>query len=1036
MKRCKSCGQLTSQKVTTCPACGNHLVDDLKSIDGYKIQTIIHEGRSSLVCKAIKEDSKKSVSLRIFTQKSGVDDQVASRLEKELEELKKLPSEHFVQHFAIKKSKEGLWYRLSEWVDANDWGSIFMSGMLNDPRSMVTLFRNIASVLDLLHKRDHFMPYLILDDILIPKNKTKNLHIKINYKLSRFLNARATHHGPMLKKLLDCHPDIINERPINFKSGIWSLGKIFVELLTADHNLKSFSPKIDELNGLHPQLKVLLKIMLSDDPDLRPQTMGKVTQTLSHILDTMPYASKQASGYIKKSKIFNELQRLKKVVIFLVLIIIGTVAFGSLSWLYVNFDNNKKETSLSSFVESYTSSMAFIMVEYWLTNNKQIVYKNTIEGTAFLVDDSGYLLTNRHVACPWLDDASLFQTYQQYALLKKTVKFDYNMYLWFEGAKAFNRLPALSNSTETSDAYYLSSSYSSKGEGNLKIAGVPRISMKTGEMIKSPFKNDFAVLKIDGLPNTLKPLPLDVSLSSEEIKRLAPVIILGFPLGNRTQSDHINTSITRGHVRRTSKEIIQVDSSIYKGNSGGPAIDTRGKVIGIASGVVTDQISGYFKVTTPLSDFGLILPISGPAEFIKSIKNGQPQWDGILDFSLESKLEQITNLAVDNKFKQAADLSETMLKSSNASSLFYAAGMMNFCTKNFDQSKYYLKKLLSIEQKNTTPRLMLYIINWIKTQNDTDNLTDKIFKMAWYEEDEFLGYLATILKEKRSMNSGFIDYENRTEKSWRLFIEGLISEKNNQLAHAQKMFKLSILNAAANDWVYYLSFSRLNHIQEELAPYIKDKQDYKNQVSAFKKKAKENRKSAAEYKNTMAILIGKFESGQLNHEEKIQTYTQLLELDPENRTIIGRIAFYHAADNEWQKALDFINIYFKQPTRETALSLSLNLLKGEILKIIGMPKTSKNHLKKILKQTQDPWYRILIKHLISKPNEKVLTKLAGKKPEKLITMHTALGLWEESRQNTKQATHHYREALSSYLDDWNEYDLALGRIIHLRQAQN
>lgn len=86
----------------------------------------------------------------------------------------------------------------------------------------------------------------------------------------------ATHHGPMLQKLLDCHPDIINKRAIDFKSGIWSLGKLFIELLTADHNLKDFSSKVDGLKGLDPDLAVLIKIMLSDDPDLRPQTMRKV----------------------------------------------------------------------------------------------------------------------------------------------------------------------------------------------------------------------------------------------------------------------------------------------------------------------------------------------------------------------------------------------------------------------------------------------------------------------------------------------------------------------------------------------------------------------------------------------------------------------------------------------------------------------------------------------------------------------------------------------------------------------------------------
>ena len=88
MKQCKSCGQVLSEKILTCPACGSQIVEGIKYIDDYKILAIIHEGRSSIVCKAIKDSGKTPVSIRLFTEKSGVDDSIAKRLEKELKELK------------------------------------------------------------------------------------------------------------------------------------------------------------------------------------------------------------------------------------------------------------------------------------------------------------------------------------------------------------------------------------------------------------------------------------------------------------------------------------------------------------------------------------------------------------------------------------------------------------------------------------------------------------------------------------------------------------------------------------------------------------------------------------------------------------------------------------------------------------------------------------------------------------------------------------------------------------------------------------
>jgi len=1033
MKQCTSCGQIIAQNITTCPACGSHLVAGMKSIDDYKIQKIIHEGRSSLVCRAVKENGKTPVSIRLFTDQSGVDDQIALRLEKELKELAKLPSDLFVQHYAIKKSSIDLWYRVSEWVNADSWGNIFVSGTLKDQRRMVTLFYNIASALEILHQHDHFMPYLILDDILIPKDKTRDLSVKINYKLSRFLDVRATHHGPMLQKLLVCHPDIVNERAIDFRSDIWSLGKIFIELLTADHNLKDFSSKVDHIKGLDPELGVLIKIMLSDDPDLRPHTMARVVSALSRVLDRIPHSDFHPSSRKRIPKLLKELNWFKRMVIFLLVILVGIIAMYTASWFYMDSKKNKEEVGFSDFIESYADSMGFLMVEYWLRDSNQVVYKKKVEGTAFLVDNQGYLLTNRHVACPWLEDTTLFRIFNQYRLMEKNLEFDHRMFLWFEGEKAFNRLPALRNSRELSDSYYLPSAFRSDGKSNLRIVGVPRASSKTGEMITSPFKHDFAVLKIDAIPEDIIPLPLETKMAAVDIQRLSPVIILGFPLGNRTQYDHINASITRGHVRRTSKEIIQVDSSIYKGNSGGPAVNARGRVIGIASGVVTDQATSYIPIHTPLSDFGLILPIARPAKFVENLKAGQAKWNGILDFNLDIKLKDILALAVEHKYRKAAALTDTMLETSNDPVLLFTAAVLHFCSNDTEKSRDLFSQVISIEQENTLSKLMLHIIDWIMGQDTSSLLTKDLFTMNWRHQNEFSGYLARVLTKKQKMDPGFLDFENKGEKAWRLFIEGLILEKENQMGRAIKIYREAILTSGTNDPLYFLSFSRLDQLLEKKAAFGEDKNQHQIENLAFRKTAKESKKKAKTMHKETAALIHTFESPETSHEEKTKNYKALVELVPEDRTIIGRVAFFHAMNSEWQKALDNIDTFFSRPCRETGLSLSLGLLRGEILKFTATPREANESLKKFQVHTRDSWYGIISKHLVLGTPEADLTKLAGNNPEKLIILHTALGLWTEGDKDKEKAAHHYREALGTYLDEWNEYDLALARIIRFRK---
>lgn len=330
---------------------------------------------------------------------------------------------------------------------------------------------------------------------------------------------------------------------------------------------------------------------------------------------------------------------------------------------------------------------------------------------------------------------------------------------------------------------------------------------------------------------------------------------------------------------------------------------------------------------------------------------------------------------------------------------------------------------------------MLYIMDWISGKDQTDELTRNLFEMTWYDADEFLGYLAHVLKGKKRMEKDLVEYENLAEKSWRLFIEGLISEKTNDHFHARKMFELSILTSDIDDWVYFLSFSRLNRIEEAVGKDLKDKKTHQEDVKSFIQKAANHRKEAAGFKETISTMIEKFESGKLSYEENSEIYGKMMDLAPENLTMLGKAAFYHAENGGWKKAVEMIDRYFSRSPRETGLGLSLGLLKGEILAVMEKKNASTEYLKAFSENIHDPFYRAIIKHVLENTDETFLIRLAGKKPEKLITLHTALGLWAEGQQNPEKASHHYREALGTYLENWNEYSLSLGRLTQLRKPR-
>ena len=127
-----------------------------------------------------------------------------------------------------------------------------------------------------------------------------------------------------------------------------------------------------------------------------------------------------------------------------------------------------------------------------------------------------------------------------------------------------------------SDEGYILTNYHviSGSPSNVQVITHDRSQM-TAEIIGLDEKRDVALLKIDGTYNFLE-------LAEEEnIQVGKKVIAIGNPLG-------LSYSVTEGIISAINRpgpsglrEYIQTDVSLNPGNSGGPLIDTQGKVVGI-----------------------------------------------------------------------------------------------------------------------------------------------------------------------------------------------------------------------------------------------------------------------------------------------------------------------------------------------------------------------------------------------------------------------------------------------------------------------
>jgi S1-C subfamily serine protease len=132
--------------------------------------------------------------------------------------------------------------------------------------------------------------------------------------------------------------------------------------------------------------------------------------------------------------------------------------------------------------------------------------------------------------------------------------------------------------------------------GSVRPADRVYVEFKDGERVRASIVGydlfaDVGVIRVDGAAHRLEALPLG---NSATVVVGMPVAAIGTPFGNQS-------SLAVGVVSATGRSIpsltsryavadaIQTDAPINRGNSGGPLLDPRGKVIGVNAQIRSDS---------------------------------------------------------------------------------------------------------------------------------------------------------------------------------------------------------------------------------------------------------------------------------------------------------------------------------------------------------------------------------------------------------------------------------------------------------------
>ncbi|MHC4606643.1 MAG: S1 family peptidase, partial [Planctomycetota bacterium] len=193
-------------------------------------------------------------------------------------------------------------------------------------------------------------------------------------------------------------------------------------------------------------------------------------------------------------------------------------------------------------------------------------------GTGFLVDDRGTVVTCKHVVQPWKYGAIAEILAMTEATVVETQVEAFPAGFPFDPKAAEGAGPGTARIPTT---------FVRAAADNLRTVSKEGIGLRYEE--ETDHSNDVALLRVEGAAG--KPLRLATAEEFAELKKRKawPVMVAGFPQGySLFEEKRVTTSMTVGHVRKVER-FVQHTAPTCGGNSGGPLIDSEGRVVGVVS---------------------------------------------------------------------------------------------------------------------------------------------------------------------------------------------------------------------------------------------------------------------------------------------------------------------------------------------------------------------------------------------------------------------------------------------------------------------
>ena len=286
MKLCMSCGSPVAAFAESCPQCSAPLkprTDNLVGTvlaDKYRIEAPLGSGGMCDVYRAIHSLIGKQVAVKLLKPELAADPKISQRFEQEALAASRVRHPHAIDVTDFGVDQHNRPFIVMELVEGKTIGELLRENGPFTVERTAAILRQVAGALEAAHSAGVIHRDVKPDNIMIAEYEGGDWVEVADFgvaKIQEDVNRRAALTGAnfLIGTPRYMSPEQCEEKPVNARSDIYSLGVVIYEMLTGDAPFEGNSTRLLIAHSTEPPMPLSLK-----RPDIAPAVEAVVMRAL------------------------------------------------------------------------------------------------------------------------------------------------------------------------------------------------------------------------------------------------------------------------------------------------------------------------------------------------------------------------------------------------------------------------------------------------------------------------------------------------------------------------------------------------------------------------------------------------------------------------------------------------------------------------------------------------------------------------------------------------------------------------------------